>query len=103
MRVKLLRMAALILASLLAGAVVSFAGLLGFVGLMVPHMARRLLGSDLRLLLPACALLGGTLVTLADLLGRVVFAPSQIPAGIITAFIGVPFFFILLMQRRNRL
>lgn len=102
-RVKLLRMAALILASLLAGAAVSFAGLLGFVGLMVPHMARRLLGSDLRLLLPACALLGGTLVTLADLLGRVVFAPSQIPAGIITAFIGVPFFFILLMQRRNRL
>lgn len=102
-RVKLLRMIALILASLLAGAAVSFAGLLGFVGLMVPHMARRMLGSDLRLNLPACALLGGILVTLSDLLGRVVFAPSQVPAGIITAFIGVPFFFILLMQRRNRL
>lgn len=102
-RVKLLRMAVLVLASLAAGAAVSFAGLLGFVGLMVPHMARRLLGSDLRLTLPACALLGGALVALADLLGRVLFAPSQVPAGIITAFIGVPFFFILLMQRRNRL
>ena len=103
-RVKLLRTLTLLLASAAAGAAVSFAGLLGFVGLMVPHMARKLLGRwDVPRLLPACALLGATLVILADLLGRVLFAPSEVPAGIITAFIGAPFFFALLLQRRNRL
>lgn len=102
-RVKALRTLSLLLASASAAAAVSFSGLLGFVGLMVPHIARRLVGSDLRLLLPAATLLGATLVTVSDLLGRVLFAPSQVPAGIITAFIGVPFFFVLLMQRRNRL
>ncbi len=102
-RVKLVRTLALILASASAAAAVSFAGLLGFVGLMVPHMARRLTGSsDLRRLIPTSALLGATLVILADLLGRRLFAPSEIPAGIIIAFVGAPFFFVLLMQRRNR-
>ena len=97
-------MAALILASASAAAVVSFAGLLGFVGLMVPHICRKLTGcTDLRKLIPVCVLLGGTMVTLADLVGRVLFAPSEVPAGIITALIGAPFFFVLLMQRRNRL
>lgn len=103
-RVKLLRTLALALASAAAAASVSFAGLLGFVGLMVPHMARRLVpGSALRQLLPVSILLGATLVILADLLGRVLFAPSEIPAGIITAFLGAPFFFVLLLQRRGRL
>lgn len=103
-RVKRLRTLALLLASLAAAAVVSFAGLLGFVGLMVPHIARRLIGSgDVRKLLPISALLGAVLVVLADLLGRILFAPSEIPAGIITALIGAPFFFALLLQRRNRL
>ena len=101
---KRLRTLALLLASAAAGAAVSFAGLLGFVGLMVPHIAGKLLGSqDLRRLIPASALLGGSLVVLSDLLGRVAFAPSEIPAGIITAILGAPFFFLLLMQRRNRL
>ena len=72
-------------------------------GLMVPHIARTLTGNDVRKLLPVSALLGGILVILADLLGRVLFAPSEIPAGIITSLIGAPFFFILLLQRRNRL
>ena len=103
-RVRFLRAVGLILASASAGAAVSFAGLLGFVGLMVPHMGRRLLGSaDIRKLLPLSALLGASLVILADLLGRVLFAPSEVPAGIVTAFIGAPFFFGLLMNRRNRL
>ena len=103
-RVGLLRTLALVLASASAAAAVSFAGLLGFVGLMVPHIARKLTaGTDVRKLLPVSALLGATLVILADLLGRVLFAPSEVPAGIITAFIGVPFFFVLLLQRRNRL
>lgn len=103
-RAKLLRTLALVFASASAAAAVSFAGLLGFVGLMIPHIARRLTGtSDVRRLLPAAALLGGTLVVLSDLLGRVLFAPSEIPAGIITALLGAPFFFVLLLQRRNRL
>ena len=102
-QVKLLRTAALLLASASAAAAVSFSGLLGFVGLMVPHIARRLVGTDLRRLLPAAALLGAALVTASDLIGRVAFAPSQVPAGIITSFVGVPFFFVLLLQRRNRM
>ncbi len=102
-RVKPLRAAALLLASASAAAAVSFSGLLGFVGLMVPHIARRLVGTDLRRLLPAATLLGAALVTVSDLIGRVVFAPSQVPAGIITSFVGVPFFFVLLLQRRDRM
>lgn len=103
-RVKLLRTLALLLASASAAAAVSFAGLLGFVGLMVPHISRKLVGGgDVRKLIPVSALLGAALVILADLLGRVMFAPSEIPAGIITAFIGAPFFFVLLLQRRNRI
>ena len=103
-RAKLLRTLALVFASASAAAAVSFAGLLGFVGLMIPHIARGLTGtSDVRRLLPAAALLGGTLVVLSDLLGRVLFAPSEIPAGIITALLGAPCLFVLLLQRRNRL
>lgn len=103
-KVRLLRTTALLLASAAAAAAVSFAGLLGFVGLMVPHMARKLTGGcDVKKLLPVCALLGASLVILADLVGRVAFAPSEIPAGIITALLGAPFFFFLLLQRRNRL
>ena len=102
-RAKLVRIVSLLLASASAGAVVSFAGLLGFVGLMIPHMARKITGSgDVRKLIPVSVLLGAMLVLLADLLGRVLFAPSEIPAGIITALIGAPFFFVLLL-RRNRL
>jgi len=104
LRARVLRTIALLLASASAAAAVSFAGLLGFVGLMVPHIARRFVGSsDLRKLLPVSAMLGSMLVLLADLFGRTAFAPSQIPAGIITALIGVPFFFLLLFQRRYRL
>jgi iron complex transport system permease protein len=103
-RVKLLRAVALLLASASAAAAVSFAGLLGFVGLMVPHMVRAFLKCNtVGKQLPACALLGAALVILADLLGRVLFAPSEVPAGIVTAMLGAPFFFGLLLQRRNRL
>ncbi len=100
-KVKFLRITALLLASACAAAAVSFAGLLGFVGLMVPHLVRQMLGSnDLKKVLPAGALLGGSMVILADLLGRTLFAPSEIPAGIVTALVGAPFFFALLLRRR---
>lgn len=96
--VKRTRMIALILASLSAACVVSFAGLLGFVGLIVPHIARKLVGNNTRKSLVVSVLVGSILVVLADLLGRVVIAPSEVPVGIIMAFIGAPFFLILLLK-----
>ncbi|MFO7994426.1 MAG: iron ABC transporter permease, partial [Marinobacter sp.] len=78
-----------VLASLLTAAAVSMAGSIGFVGLVVPHMLRLVLGNDQRLILPACALAGGSLLVLADSLARVVIAPEQLPVGVITALLGV--------------
>ncbi len=101
-RVSRLRMAALLCASASAAAAVSFAGLLGFVGLIVPHAARRLVGGDLRRAIPASALAGGTLVLLADMLGRTLAAPTELPVGIVMALIGAPFFLMLLMKGRAR-
>ena len=100
--VKALRIGALVIASALAGAAVSFCGLLGFVGLVVPHTAKKLCGGDMKHLLPLSALLGGTLVTLSDLLGRTLLRPTEIPVGIIMAFIGAPFFFGLLIKKGGK-
>jgi iron complex transport system permease protein len=85
-------------AALLAASAVSVVGLLGFVGLIVPHMARLLIGSDHRFLLPAAALLGMTVVILSDTLARTLFAPVELPTGIIMAFLGAPFFLYLLRR-----
>ena len=86
------------IAALLAASAVSVVGLLGFVGLVVPHAARLLIGSDYRFLLPASALLGIAIVTLSDTFARVVFAPIELPVGIIMAFLGAPFFLFLLRR-----
>ena len=95
------RLLAILAAALLAGAAVSFSGLLGFVGLLVPHMARRLVGSDNRWLLPAAALLGGAFVLLCDVLARVLFAPFELPVGIVMSLLGGPFFLYLLLRRKG--
>lgn len=87
-------------ASLLTAAAVTTAGSIGFVGLVVPHMLRLLLGNDQRLILPACALVGGTLLVLADTLARTLIAPEQLPVGVITALLGVPTFLFLLYRSR---
>jgi iron complex transport system permease protein len=76
------------------------AGTIGFVGLVVPHGLRLLLGNDQRLLLPACVLAGGAMLSLADLLARTVVAPIQLPVGVITALVGVPLFLWLLARSR---
>ena len=89
------------LAALLAGAAVSFAGLLGFVGLIVPHIARRFAGTDSRYLLPMCALTGAALVTVCDVAARLLFAPYEIPVGILLSLIGGPFFLWLLIRRKG--
>ncbi|MHB0775365.1 FecCD family ABC transporter permease [Halomonas sp. WWR20] len=87
-------------ASLLTAVAVTTAGSIGFVGLVVPHMLRLVLGNDQRLILPACALTGGILLTLADTLARTVIAPEQLPVGVITALLGVPTFLYLLYRSR---
>lgn len=91
----------LLLAALLAGASVSFAGLLGFIGLIVPHFVRKTVGNVSRVLLPACAMYGAAFVTLCDLLARTVFAPYELPVGILMAVIGGPFFVLLLLKHNS--
>lgn len=100
-RSKLLRLVLLALAAALAGAAVSFSGLLGFVGLMVPHIMRRLLGEDSRPLLAGCALGGAAVLTLCDLLARLLFAPYELPVGIVLSLAGGPFFIWLLLRQRG--
>lgn len=99
-RLELLRIIAPVL---LTAATVSCVGSMGFVGLIAPHMARFLLRGGQRALLWGSAMLGGLLVLLADSIGRLAFAPLQIPAGIVISLVGGPFFLLLLWQRRDRL
>ena len=101
MPVKWVRFWLLVLASLLAGAAVSFAGLLGFIGLVVPHIGRRIVGSRHRVLIPFCALGGAILVLLCDLIARVLFAPYELPVGILLSFVGGPFFILLIFRKRK--
>ena len=102
MHVSAVRLLAILSAALLAGAAVSFAGLLGFVGLLFPHIARRIVGSDHRRLLPAAALLGATFVLLCDTFARAVFAPFEFPVGIVMSLLGGPFFLYLLLGGRRK-
>lgn len=85
--------------SALTAACVTATGPIGFVGLVTPHLARLMLGADHRLVLPAAALLGGILVTSADLCARVLFAPRQLPVGALTSLVGVPLFLLLLRRK----
>lgn len=98
LKVELTRIVMTTVAALLAASAVSVVGLLGFVGLIVPHAARLLIGSDYRFLLPASAVLGMGVVTISDTLARTLFSPIEIPVGIIMAFVGAPFFLYLLRR-----
>ncbi len=99
--VKQIRTALLVLSAMLAGSAVSFAGLLGFVGLIVPHACRKLVGRESRFLLPMCALGGAGFVTVSDLAARLLFAPYELPVGILLSVLGGPFFLLLLMKRKG--
>jgi iron complex transport system permease protein len=85
-------------AALLAASAVSVAGLLGFVGLIVPHIVRLLVGTDYRFIIPGAALLGAAVVTLSDTAARLILAPVELPVGLIMAFVGAPFFLFLLRK-----
>lgn len=92
--------AVVVLAALATGSLVAVTGVIGFIGLVAPHIVRLLCGPDHRVLLPACALLGAVLVLLADMAARTVVAPAELPIGILTAALGAPFFLALLLRRR---
>ncbi|MEC4674908.1 MAG: iron ABC transporter permease [Nitrospirota bacterium] len=89
-----------VVAALMTGAVVSIAGLIGFVGMVVPHTVRMIVGADHRLLLPASALVGGMFLMVADTVARTVLSPTELPVGVVTALIGGPIFIFLLVKRR---
>lgn len=99
-KVELQRFLIILLASLLAGAAVSVAGLIGFVGLVIPHVIRILVGDDYRLLLPLSMIGGATLVVFSDTIARSWFDPIELPVGILLACLGAPFFLYLLRKRR---
>jgi len=97
-----LKLFLLLTASLLVAAAVAQAGIIGFVGLITPHLLRRFLGEDYRLLLPASALGGAVLLALADLLARTLTRPAELPVGVVTTLLGGPFFLYLMWRRRGR-
>jgi iron complex transport system permease protein len=99
--VKRLRLQLYLLASLLTATAVTIGGSIGFVGLIIPHLMRLLVGSDHRLLLPAASLAGATLLVLADTLARTMLAPQQLPVGVLTALLGVPVFLFLLQRNAS--
>lgn len=96
-----LRIVCLIIVSLVAAAIVSFTGIIGFVGLVCPHVARMFIGSDNRYLLPASAAFGVAMLLIADLIGRTIIAPAVLQVGVITAFIGGPMLIYLLMKQKK--
>jgi iron complex transport system permease protein len=96
-----MRVVFLFLSALLAGAAVSVCGLLSFVGLLVPHAVRRIATSESKHLIPLCALFGAGFVSLCDTLARVMFAPYELPVGIIMAFLGAPFFLFILIRGKG--
>jgi iron complex transport system permease protein len=91
----------LVTTALLTGAVVSVSGLIGFVGMAVPHAVRMLFGADNRLLMPACAFAGGIFLVIADTVARTALAPAELPVGVMTALVGAPFFLYLLIARKG--
>ena len=98
LRVDLVRSILTTVAALLAASAVCVVGLLGFVGLIIPHTARLLIGSDYKFLLPASALLGAAVLTISDTFARTMFAPTELPVGILMAILGAPFFLFLLRR-----
>lgn len=99
LRTELFRFILIAVSSLLSGAAIAAVGMLSFVGLIVPHIARILVGSDYRYLFPASTLLGFSLIVICDTIGRVIMPPGEVPVSIIISFIGAPFFLVLLRSR----
>jgi iron complex transport system permease protein len=97
------RLQLIVISSLLAGAAVAVAGMISFVGLIIPHIARLLVGSDYKYLLPASGLLSIVFLQICDTIGRVIIVPAEMPVGIILSFIGAPFFLFLLRKQNKEM
>ena len=102
-KVQRIKNIAIVTVAAATGATVAVAGGIGFIGIVVPHMLRLSIGPDHRYLLPASALLGATLLLLADAVSRTIVAPAELPIGIITALFGAPFFLWILLRQRGLL
>lgn len=98
--VKALRVLLLVLAVILTGSSVAISGTIGFIGLIAPHMARKLVGSKHKFLIPASAILGSILLLVSDSIGKGIFAPVEVPTGVVTAIIGAPYFLYLLIKSK---
>lgn len=101
-RVDRVRIVGMVLSSMLTALIISFLGIIGFVGLVVPHMVRRVIGSDHRFLLPASILIGGLLLLVSDTMARLVLAPHLLPVSVLTAFMGAPVFLYLIVRGQHR-
>ncbi|KAF1073491.1 iron ABC transporter permease [Halodesulfovibrio sp. MK-HDV] len=101
-RVDRVRIVGMVLSSMLTAMIISFLGIIGFVGLVVPHMVRRVIGSDHRFLLPASILIGGLLLLVSDTMARLVLAPHLLPVSVLTAFMGAPVFLYLIIRGQHR-
>lgn len=100
-KVTRVRLLGMMLASLLTAVLIAFLGVIGFVGLVVPHMVRKVIGSDHRFLLPASLMAGGLLLLISDTVARLLFAPHVLPVSVLTAFLGAPVFFWLILRRNH--
>jgi iron complex transport system permease protein len=99
--VGVVRGVSIVISVMLAAVIISFAGVIGFIGLVGPHVARLIIGADHRWLVPFSVISGGALLLVADTIGRLAFSPAVIPVGIVIAFVGVPIFLHLILARRN--
>jgi iron complex transport system permease protein len=93
----------MVLESLATASIIAFTGVIGFVCLISPHISRMLIGTDNRFLIPCSALMGGLLLLCSDTVGRLILMPAEVPVGIITALLGVPFFLYILLSRKRRI
>lgn len=100
--VKIIKRAIILFATLAVGASVAVAGMIGFIGLVIPHILRVAFTADHRLVIPGSAILGAALLTLADLAARTIVAPAELPIGILTALIGTPVFLYIIITERNK-
>jgi iron complex transport system permease protein len=97
-----LKQVLLILASIMTAAAVSVSGIIGFIGLITPHIMRMIVGPDHKILYPTAAISGGIVLLLSDTIARIILSPREIPVGIITSIIGVPFFIYLLVKSKRQ-
>ena len=95
------RIIGMLLSSMMTAAIISFLGIIGFIGLVVPHMVRAIIGSDHRFLIPATFLVGGFLLLVSDTAARLILSPHILPVSVLTAFLGAPAFFWLILRKRN--